>query len=59
MPLAPQQPNHKRANYIIERSAKNYGLHAYSRKLWEATVQQQEPKQLTGGSERPDPEQVF
>ena len=59
MPLAPQQPNHKRANYIIERSAKNYGLHAYSRKLWEATVQHQEPKQLTGGSERPDPEQVF
>jgi hypothetical protein len=59
MPLAPQQPNHKRAAYIIERSARNYGLHAYSRKTWEATVKRQEMKQITGVDGRPDPEQVF
>ena len=33
-PLAPQQPNHKRAEYIMERSAQNYGLGS----VWEAEV---------------------
>ena len=64
-PLAPQQPNHRRAAYIIERSAQNYGLHPYSRSTstWEAKVKRQEPKLLPGKlpEEEPpfDPSQVF
>jgi hypothetical protein len=38
-PLAPQSPNHRRAEYIMERSAKNYGLGS----VWEAQVKRQRP----------------
>jgi hypothetical protein len=38
-PLAPQAPNHRRAQYIMERSAKNYGLGS----VWEAEVKRSRP----------------
>jgi hypothetical protein len=62
-PLAPQQPNRKRAEYIMQRSARNYGLHANSGKTWEAKVKRSEPKLSTekGGDDTPDiePDEVF
>jgi Type IV secretion-system coupling protein DNA-binding domain len=61
VPLAPQQPNHRKAEYIIQRSAQNYGLHSYSRTMWEVKVKRVEPKLLPvkGGEEPPDPDKVF
>ena len=38
-PLAPQTPNHRRAEYIMERSAKNYGLGS----VWETEVKRSKP----------------
>jgi hypothetical protein len=62
-PLAPQQPNRKRAEYIIQRSAQNYGLHSSSRNTREAKVKKSEPKLSTekGGDDTPDiePDEVF
>lgn len=67
-PLVPQEPNHRRAEYIIERSRQNYGINAStgrpnSPKAWEAKVNRQEAKLLP---EKPlkdeppiDPRQVF
>jgi hypothetical protein len=45
-PLAPQQPNHRRAEYIMERSAQNYSRNATSGKTWEAGVKREAPKLL-------------
>jgi hypothetical protein len=68
-PLVPQQPNHRRAEYIMSRSAQNYGIHASPRSTprsstqWEAKVKRQEPILLPSRpeeKERPyDPEDVF
>jgi hypothetical protein len=58
-PLAPQQPNHRRAEYIIERSRQNYGLHPQ----WEATVKRRAPKLIAGKTAEEesfiDPSKVF
>jgi hypothetical protein len=61
VPLMPQQPNHRKAEYIINRSAQNYGLHSYSRPMWETNVKRTEPKGLPekGSKQRPDPGSVF
>lgn len=45
-PLAPQQPNHRRAEFIMQRSAQNYGLNSTSATRWEARVKREEPKLL-------------
>jgi hypothetical protein len=67
-PLVPQQPNHRRAEYIIQRSAQNYGLHSSSRSTtWEAKVKRADdplllpPKTKEKAEEkRPlDPNEVF
>ena len=58
-PLAPQQPNHRRAEYIIERSRQNYGLHPQ----WEATVKRRAPKLIASTSAEEavdiDPQRIF
>jgi hypothetical protein len=56
-PLAPQQPNHRRAEYIMGRSAKNYGLGS----VWEAEVKRsrapiQLPPPKSDKFDRPDDE---
>jgi hypothetical protein len=62
-PLAPQQPNRKRAEYIIRRSAQNYGLHSSSQNIRVERIQRSEPKLSTekGGDDTPDiaPDEVF
>jgi hypothetical protein len=61
-PLAPQQPNHRRAEYIINRSANNYGLHGNARKIWDAKVKRPEPILLPPKEETKKPKdasQVF
>ena len=61
-PLAPQQPNRKRAEYIIKRSAQNYGLHSYSRAMWTAKIKRLEwPKLLLGEGESVsiEPDEVY
>ena len=60
-PLVPTQPNPKLTDYIIHRSAQNYGLHGYTRKTWEANVKRNEPKQLPAGDDNEplDPSEVF
>jgi len=61
-PLAPQRPNRKRAEYIIQRSAQNYGLHSYSRSMWTAKIKRVErPKLLLGEGESVsiEPDEVF
>jgi hypothetical protein len=63
VPLAPQEPNPRFVEYIIHRSAQNYGLHAYSRSQWEVHVKRHEPKLLPPKppepTKRPNPGQVF
>jgi hypothetical protein len=58
-PLAPQRPNPRRAEYIMERSAKNYGLGS----VWEAEVKRpkppiQLPPPKTGNNNYPKPDNV-
>src|SRR5262249_32433383 len=61
-PLAPQQPNHRFTQFIIERSARNYGLNGNTRKTWEANVKRPEQILLPPSEETPNPKdasQVF
>ena len=68
-PLVPHQPNLRIAEYIIARSARNYGLHStadrqdsYSRTMWEAEVKRSDsPKLLTSRKYLRDiaPEKIF
>src|SRR4051794_18030162 len=57
-PLVPQQPNHRRAEYIIERSAQNYGVG----KKWEAEVKRPQrillPVKLSEEAAHYDPDEV-
>lgn len=59
-PLVPQEPNVRWAEYIIARSAQNYGVHAYNRAQWETTMKRHEPKLLPPKPKQAfDPTQVF
>jgi hypothetical protein len=61
-PLAPQQPNHQRAAFIIERSRQNYGL----KPKWSANGQRSAQKLIASQTQEReeeaidiDPSQVF
>lgn len=60
-PLVPKQPNPRLVDYIINRSAQNYGLHSYSRAAWETNIKRNIPKQLPekGGDDRVEPKDIF
>jgi hypothetical protein len=61
-PLMPQTPNVCLTEYIIARSAQNYGLHSYSRKMWEAEVKRPDAPKLLPAQKHPpdiDPQRVF
>jgi hypothetical protein len=63
VPLVPQQPNHRFVEFVLERSARNYGLHGHGRpKTPEANVKRPAqvllpPKEETKKSK--DASQVF
>jgi hypothetical protein len=60
-PLVPKQPNPQMVEFIINRSARNYGLHSYSKKIWETNIQRDAPKRLPekGSKDRSEPDEVF
>jgi Type IV secretion-system coupling protein DNA-binding domain len=63
-PLVPKQPNPRIAEYIINRSAQNYGLHANrqdssSRTTWEARVEETKLLPPQKQSRDINPERIF
>jgi hypothetical protein len=64
VPLVPQQPNPRIVDFIINRSAWNYGIHAdkkTSYKTWEGEVIREETRLLEARKQprSVDPERIF